>query len=485
MKLFTKKNIPAKTEIDFLKPSHAFISPRQQVSPKGKWFKKTLIYATIFILISVVGFTTQIVISGSEATKSFGGLGILSQLKNFLLKSKNDLAGIKEDRINIALLGIGGEGHPGPYLTDTIIILSLRPGEKTATLMSVPRDLYVSTQNSNGGTKINTVYAYGAMKKASGGSLVKEALSELFGVPIHYYVRIDFSGFIELIDTLDGIDIYVEQAFVDPLFPAKNFTTRTVSFKQGPQHFDSTTALQFARSRHGTNGESGDFARARRQQQVLLAIKAALLKKGFKKPHKISKLIDILGTSIETDMEMWEAAKLTETFDEISEEDITRFVLTDNSQDGLLSPVTGSDGAFLLIPKDKELLKLFAQNIFDLPSVKDEYPRVILKNGTEISGFAHTIKTQLEQNGFTVLKAENAQKQSYSKTVVYDLTTGKKSASLRYLRNTLNANISKAIPPEIWQENMEADFVIILGESGNEKLKAESDELNASPSVTF
>ena len=464
--IFTKKPITEnrkRVEVNFLQP--AFLEDSKPKLPQTGWLKKIVLYGSVFILITIVGFTTQIIISGSEATKSFGGIGILSQIKNLLLKDKGDISGTKEDRVNILLLGIGGDGHQGPYLTDTIILVSLKPEDKSVALISIPRDLYVTTETFPNGTKINSIYARGnAQKERGGGELIKQAVGDFFGIAIHYYGRIDFNGFIALIDTLGGIDIHIDTAFTDNQFPAKNFTTKKVRFDAGENHLDGITALQFVRSRHGTNGEAGDFARARRQQKTLLAIKNELVTKSLLKPHKINKLITLLGKSIETDMELWEIAKLTTAFDEIQEDAIARLVLDDDQQ-GALKAATGLDGSFLLLPRDTDQLKAQVQNIFDDATVKDEKPTVVLQNGTKIAGFAQTTKAALDQDGFTVLKIENAEKQSYAKTVVYDLTAGKKQASLKYFKNRLDANISHAIPPEILQKNISADFVIILGTS--------------------
>lgn len=349
---FIKKPIPE--SIDFLK----------KPAVKSLKLKKIWLYFFVFLIIAVAGFSTRIVISSNEASRNFKGGNILTQLKNLLVKKDEDLAGLKEERINVLALGIGGENHPGPFLTDTIILISIKPKTNQAALISIPRDLYLNTQKF-GGAKINALYSLGETRgKNQGGELIKQAIAETFDLDIHYYARIDFSGFIELIDALGGVDIYVDQTFTDNQFPDNNFKTQTISFETGWQNFNGLTALEYARSRHGNNGEGSDFARAKRQQKIILSLKDKTLQLGLLlRPDKINKIIQILGNSIATDMEIWELLKLGKLASDIPNDNIIQKVL-DDSPNGELRPITGIDGAFLLVPKDKEKLKLIVQNIF-------------------------------------------------------------------------------------------------------------------------
>lgn len=372
------------------------------------------------------------------------------------------MAGARDNRTNIALLGIGGPGHEGPYLTDTIIILSVEQETGKAAMLSVPRDLYIQTETF-GGVKINAVYALSLQKKQGAGKLIKQTLSETFGIPIHYYVVVNFEGFVNLIDELNGVDVFVDTSFTDNQFPDKNFQMQSLYFEKGLQHMDGLKALQFARSRHGNAGEGSDFARARRQQKILLSVKDKLVSSNLIiRPDKIQKIMEILGNTIETDMELWEAVKLGELGATIGHADIIQKVLDDSPQ-GELYASTGIDGAFLLLPKNPSQLITLAQNIFTLNETKEEGPRIIIQNGTEIDGFAETIKKTLEENGIEVVRIENAPKQSYIKTVIYDLSRGSKPKTLQYMEKKLNANVSASVPVEMWRDNPGIDFVVILG----------------------
>lgn len=189
-------------------------------------------------------------------------------------------------RTNILLLGIGGEGHEGSDLTDTIIIVSFDLAKKTVTLISIPRDLWSDDIQD----KINSAYHYGEEKEEGGGlSLAASAIERIVGIPIHYSMVIDFSQFEKLIDYIGGIDVVVPVGFTDTTYPVVgkendlcegdiSYACRyqTVTFAEGLQHMDGKRALMYVRSRHADGEEGNDFARGRRQQDVLVAIKTKI-----------------------------------------------------------------------------------------------------------------------------------------------------------------------------------------------------------------
>jgi len=448
--------------IDFLKPN-LISAPTPLQSPKPK-SSKLWLYVLVFIIIGMVGFSTKIIISSSEATKNFAGGGVLSQLKNLFVKRTKDIAGATQNRINILLLGIGGEGHDGPYLTDTIILLSIKPKEHQVAMMSIPRDLYVENSSGNG-SKINALYSEGrTLSKGEGSVWLKKTVSEVFGVPIHFYGVINFNGFIELVDTLGGINLYVDKSFCDYQYPTLDHLTQTACFELGWQHFDGEQALKYARSRHGNNGEGSDFARSRRQQKIIIAVKDKVTQVGLLlRPDKMDKIFKILGDSIETNMELWEAIKLAQIANEVDRDQIGLTVL-DDSPEGPLRATTGIDGAFLLVPKKTGELQTIAQNLFIKQDIALEAPRVILQNGTTVAGLATRAKVDLERAGFTVNRTENADRQSYSRTVIYDLTGGKKSASLEFLLTSLDNSVTANSPTGLSSNSTDADFIIVIGQ---------------------
>jgi LCP family protein required for cell wall assembly len=204
----------------------------------------------------------------------------------------NPVSQLKSDagRINILLLGTGGGGHDSPDLTDTMILASLPATQSGAIyFISIPRDIYLDYLND----KINAAYLQGEEKRAGSGLvLAKAAVGQVTGLPVHYAVKIDFSVFVSIIDLLGGVDVEVENSFTDTKYPLAgrgndpcdgqdpDFLCRfeKISFTKGLNHMDGTTALKFARSRHSEDLVEGtDYARSRRQQKIIAAVKHKIL----------------------------------------------------------------------------------------------------------------------------------------------------------------------------------------------------------------
>lgn len=190
---------------------------------------------------------------------------------------ENSLASF-QGRTNVLLLGMGGDGHEGGDLTDSMLFVSLDLMAASATIISIPRDIWVPTMEA----KINTAYHYGNEKRAGGGlSLAKSAVSETLGVPVHYAVALDFQGFVKAIDALGGIDVMIDRTFDDYKYPipgketAEPETARYehIHFDAGLMHMDGTSALKFARSRHALGDEGTDFARGQRQAKIIAAFR--------------------------------------------------------------------------------------------------------------------------------------------------------------------------------------------------------------------
>lgn len=262
------------------------------------------------------------------------GLEVLSKGGNVsplifqLLFNRNiDLKTTTPERINFLLLGIGGEGHDGPLLSDTIIFASLNIKDPKVTLISLPRDMWSFEIDG----KINGAYAKGEMKRKGGGLvLAKSVVGKITGQDINYGVVIDFSGFVKAVDLMGGLDIDVERTFDDYEYPVSGKENdpcgnkeedldelATVSsqlevfpcryehlhFEKGSNHMDGDTALKFVRSRHAKGVEGTDFARSQRQEKVI----KAFMDKAFSlqiivNPVKVIGLYDTVKDSVDTDV---------------------------------------------------------------------------------------------------------------------------------------------------------------------------------------
>lgn len=196
-------------------------------------------------------------------------------------------------RVTVLLLGFGGPGHDGAYLTDSLQVLSFDPRTGIATLISVPRDLwvYIPPFEGRGGYwgKVNEAYLTGMgqvdrddfnvpyQKHDNGGRLAARTVAQVLGVPIDYWVSLDFVGFRQFIDALGGVEVEVERAFTDTQYPANDDANidpsyRMIHFDAGRQRMDGQRAIEFARSRYSPE-DGTDFGRARRQHRLMTAVK--------------------------------------------------------------------------------------------------------------------------------------------------------------------------------------------------------------------
>jgi len=211
-------------------------------------------------------------------------------------------------RTNILLLGIGGAEHPGADLTDSLMLISVNLDNTDTVLLSLPRDIWVGSLQA----KLNTAYHYGEEKKPGGGLiLAQSAVSEVINQPVHYAVLLNFSGFEKAVDLIGGLDINVPHGFTDNKYPIpgkenvqpESDRYQTLTFSSGFQHMDGSTALKYIRSRNAQGEEGTDYARAQRQQRIILAFKDKLFTlKIILNPKKIKALSQIFSESVVTDL---------------------------------------------------------------------------------------------------------------------------------------------------------------------------------------
>ncbi|MDQ4075576.1 MAG: LCP family protein [Chloroflexota bacterium] len=244
------------------------------------------------------------------------------------------------DRINILLLGTDGrDEEDGPPRTDLVMLLLVDRRAPRATLISIPRDLWVPIPGYGEG-KINTAYFLGSLEDRA-AELARETVEELMGVPIDHIAQVDFNGFRTVVDELGGIEIDVPEAIDDPHYPDGNYGTLHLQIPEGRQHMDGETALRYARTRYG----GVDQDRAERQQAVLMAVRQKALQ-----PAQLAKAPLLLRTAyrvVETDLSLGDLFALARLGRSLDRSDISMHTLqadgemvwsslTWNGQDALL-----------------------------------------------------------------------------------------------------------------------------------------------------
>lgn len=219
-----------------------------------------------------------------------------------------------DGRTNVVLLGIGGKGHEGSSLTDSMMLLSFNLANSTATLIPVPRDIWVPSMKA----KINTAYFYGNKQRENGGrDLSKSAVAETLGIPVHYVVVLDFQGFTKAVDAVGGVDVDITNSFDDYKYPIpgkedaipESDRYEHLHFDAGLTHMDGATALKFTRSRYAIGDEGTDFARAARQEKIILAFRSKVFSTGtIFNTETINKLVESVSSSVDTDISTKEQA---------------------------------------------------------------------------------------------------------------------------------------------------------------------------------
>ncbi len=319
------------------------------------------------------------------------------------------------ERLNILLMGIDQrpDEDSESTRTDTLILLSIDPQSGTAGMMSIPRDLYVPLPN-RGQDRINTAHVYG------GPQLAMQAIEYNFGIPVHHFARVNFNALVRLVDLVGGIDIYVSQDINDQAFPNDSYGYDPFVISAGWHHMDGATALKYARTRHG----SSDFERMRRQQQVIMALRDAVLSTDAvtKVLPNAPQILTTLQDSIRTDLSPLEVVQLAMLAKDIPQDKIARVVIDETSVQAWTTPQGGS----VLIPI-RDRLRELREKLYNpppaeapqAPNVPPEPGRLAVHNGTQVQGLAATAKAYLESQGFTVVEVGNAVG-DYPRTVIID-----------------------------------------------------------------
>ncbi|MCX6812562.1 MAG: LCP family protein [Candidatus Berkelbacteria bacterium] len=427
--------------------------------PKKSRKKLWIVLAIIFALI-LLGAGAIYAYYRGVFSKNYSGsspfLKMLAGDKNVALKGEGD------GRINILLLGYGGANHPGGNLTDTIQVLSINPQDNTAAMLSIPRDLYVTMKTPSFGGKINEVYDVGNKQtKNGGGDLIKQEVGTILDLPIHYFVAVDFSGFKKAIDAVGGIDVTVDKDLYDPLYPADDMI-HYAPFKitAGEHHMDGTTALKYARSRETTS----DFDRSLRQQKVLAAFKSKVMSSGtLDNPTKVIALVNVLGSSVKTDLSLDEIKSLATIVKKIDTTKIVSKVLDNSATGPLVSD--SSSGTFYLKTKTgnwKDVQKI-AHEIFSDPYLQREAANVEIVNASKIVSAGNDLASTLKSYGYNIVDVQVA-KTSQATTQIIDYSAGAKKYTLQFLAKRLNATVSQKTKPT---DSM-FDLQIILGTDNKE-----------------
>lgn len=386
-----------------------------------------------------------------------------------------------DGRLNVLILGRGGEENDAPNLTDTIIVASIDLETQEASLLSLPRDMWV--QNGAGSSSkinsvFNTAYEKARYKGMSEGDAEKEgvkgaieATRTVAGVPVHKYLLLDFKAFRDVVDALGGVDINVPTAIND--YYTNYF------FKAGQQKMDGKRALQYARSRHGS--ARGDFDRSERQRQLLVAMRQKATSTGIvANPVRLNSLANAIQKNIRTDMSIDESKTLFTRSKDLPDKNIKSLDLADPKNPLVNTGMVGNQSVVKPTAgvSDYSKIRAYARTNMMDPFLKRETPTVAVYNGSGKAGVATTVGDVLAGYGYKVLIKETSEK-IQSKTVVVKQTQTDKPFTYRYLSKRFNTIPITTVPsgampapktdtassstPTTSSTDTKPDFVIILG----------------------
>lgn len=488
---------PPKRPLPPREPAKEPAQPRR----KKHWVRNGLLLLLLLLVLSGGIFGYKILAASNKI--STANKSILGQVKDLLFTQGRTLKGEKNDRINVLLLAIGGEGHSGENLTDTIMLASIRPSDHSVALMSIPRDLYVQLPGEQYFTKLNAVHAYAEAKKSgSGPDAIRQKIEQITGQPIDYYARVDFTGFKEMVDAVGGVNITIENSFFD--------YWHKIAFSKGTETMNGERALAYVRARYIEGPEGGDFKRAARQQQVLLALRDKVFSVNTALDfNKLSGILDSVSNNVRTDMDLWEMKRFYEMARQVDRSRVTTQVLT-NGPKGVLTSSTvmiGTTPAYILKPRlgdqDYSEIQALAGDIFnsgshmaasaDLYATGDQppadqtppeeglpgtslpqastspspspavtkLPTIEIRNGTNTTGLAKSVSDKLTTQSYKVTGIGNAATRDTAKTVLYTLTsTGQDGAAA--VQKIVGGKTSSDLPSG--EKDSSADILIILGQ---------------------
>lgn len=468
---------------------------------KERHIKRYVILGILVLILAGVAFTIYRTISFTNKVFKSEGLGgditSLLPIKTATYTSDIDKDMQTGQNINILLLGYGGAGHDGALLTDSMMVVSINPTTKEISLISIPRDMWVKiptspTQNIVG--KINSAYEIGLdptdypneaapyTGEYGGGDLAEAVVGNVLGIPIQYYVSVDFQAFQTIVNDLGGVDIDVTNTFDDYAYPSSDSNTNGpdcdapmntptncryyhVHFTAGEQHMDGQVALEYARSRHALGVEGSDFARAQRQQKLMVAIKDKALQ--INALPQLFNIMSSLQDNLQTNLTLSDIKDLliihTWNLSNIDHEALT--------DENFLQAGTSSDGQYILTPdagtNNYSQIHQWIADIWQKIALGSEITTVNVEIRSTYANTSNTIALSNELKDYDIPNTTGAELTvSNPTTTIYDNSNGQYPNTINLLKAKLHAPVSPTPLPAAQNPN-NSPIVVVIGDDFN------------------
>ncbi len=369
------------------------------------------------------------------------------------------------NRVTVLLLGIDQRrGEEGPFRTDTMILVSVDPVRKAVAMLSIPRDLWVNIPGFQPG-RINTANSLGDAYEFPGGgsALAAATVTRNMGIPVDYTVRINFDLFLTAVNAIAPVEVCVPEVIHDEAYPDGSYGIMTVHFEPGCQEMDAEQLLQYARTRHT---EGGDFDRARRQQQVITALRDRVLSLGGVQAllGEAPALWEAARQDIQTTLTFEQIVSLALLVQDIPPENISQAVL--DAHYVTFETTTGGDQVLRL---RGDAMRNLINDLFNPEQISagdlrqlaaSEQATLSVVNGTTTQGLAAEMSAWLEGQGFPVAEVGNATSTDYRQTVIKDYTNNPYTA--RLLASLLGLPVTQVQPGS--DNATVQDIQIVVGE---------------------
>ena len=391
-------------------------------------------------------------------------------------------------QVNILLLGMGGEQNDAPYLTDSVMAVTIDPTTDRVMLASIPRDLVVhmdlqTTPGRVWTNKINAAYevpytniiccvAPQYSGRDGGGRAAEHEVGKVTGLTFDRYIAVDFVAFRDMVNALGGVDVCLSTNLDDYEYPNYNngYIRGGIHYPAGCQHLNGEQALQVARSRHAQQPQqSSDFGRARRQQDIMQAIKKkATTVNGF---SKAPQLLDALQKNIHTDMTLSDMKAVYDWGKNLPDSSIIRTALTAPSAVGdgnlldsfncgmgpAVSQLCADDQSYTMIHK------YFASIFIDPKTLGEKAPVQFANGATNLGGLDARVTSMFDPTGLQL--ADPVAHKASAQTTILDYSGGQFPLTTKYLQDFFGAAVVAATPsnPAPAKGQQTYGLVVVLG----------------------
>ncbi len=455
--------------------------PKKKRHHQRKPLSKKKLIGRIFLFILIAGLA----VGGYVGAKFLMASGSVFKGNILGLVQSQPLKQDENGRTNIVVFGTSeddeGGTHPGAWLTDSIMIISLDQNENNAYTFSIPRDLWVKYGRACAAGyegRINALYqcySNEGKDETAGTDALRGVLKTAMGLDVQYYVHVNYGVVVDVVDAVGGVDVDIQSdpvsagGILDRNFDWKcKYTCYYVKYDNGVHHLDGEHALALARARGDVAPTYGlsrsNYDREINQQKIAVALKEKALSVGtLTNIGTVTSLLDALGANLRTNFDTSEIRTLmklgsdipTESITSLSLVDATPAVFTNDTVSGA-SIVRSSDGFYDFTT----LQGYLAQQLSSDPVVR-EAAGIGVYNGTSTYGLAQKTADALEEEGYVVTAVRNADTTSYTSYVLYDVSDGAKPQTLAKLADAYGVVPSTDTPPFAVPTGV--DIVLIVG----------------------